>query len=201
MNIRINPREIQGNWRTGYALDVHTISSRRLLDGSFDTQYTDIGKMVNQVKYPPDRSKVQPIAEIAAQFVREEFTVNSTPVYRYFNAIIPIPPSDTNRLFQPVTEIAVKIGDLLNRPVRTDYLTKVKRTVLLKNLPDVESKRSEIQGAFVAQSQFLEKRWVLLFDDLYDSGATLTEATKALYEQGRVRHVFVLTLTQTRTSR
>ena len=129
--------------------------------------------------------------------IRVEDSDKAYTLHRYLNAIIPIPPSDTNRSFQPVTEIAAKIGILLNRPVHADYLTKVKRTVLLKNLSDIESKRAEIQGAFVVQSQALEKRWVLLFDDLYDSGATLTEATNVLYEQGRVRHVFVLTLTRT----
>ncbi len=197
MNIQINPQEIHGRWRAGYALDFHTVSSHLLPDGTYDTERTEIGELVFQVKYRHDRSKIQSIAEIAAQFVREEFIVNGDLVHRYLNAIIPIPPSDTNRSFQPVTEIAAKIGILLNRPVHTHYLTKVKQTVLLKNLLDVESKQAEIQGAFVVQSQDLQRRWVLLFDDLYDSGTTLTEATNILYEQGSVRHAFVLTLTRT----
>ena len=201
MNIQINPQEIHGRWRAGYALDFHTVSSHLLPDGRFDTEYTEIGKMVNQVKYHRDRSKIRPLAEIAAKFVEEEFAVAGHSVLRHISAIIPIPPSDTNRSFQPVTKIAVKIGDLLNRSVHTDYLTKIKQTRLLKNLSDVESKQAEIQGAFVVQSQDLQERCVLLFDDLYDSGTTLTEATNALYEQGRVRHVLVLTLTQTRTRR
>ena len=181
-------------------MDLHTVSSRLLPDGTYDTKRTEIGELVFQVKYRDDRSKIQPIAEIVAKFVKEEFAVNGDMLYRYLNAIIPIPPSDTTRPFQSVVEIAAKTGHLLNRPVHTDYLTKVKRTVLLKNLSDVESKQAEIQGAFAIQSQVLEKRWVLLLDDLYDSGATLTEATNVLYEQGRVRHVFVLTLTRTGTN-
>ncbi len=199
--LQINPREIRGNWRAGYALDVHTISSDPLPDGGFDNQYTEIGEIVNQAKYRFDWSKIQPLAEIAAKFVKEEFAVDGHPVLPYISVIIPIPPSDINRSFQPVLKIAAKIGDLLNRPVRTDYLTKVKRTALLKNLPDVESKHTEIQGAFVVQSQDLKEHCVLLFDDLYDSGTTLKEATDVLYEQGRVSHVLVLTLTQTRTGK
>ena len=115
--------------------------------------------------------------------------------------ILPIPPSDTNRAFQLVIEIAQEIGQLLNLPVRTDYLTKIKQTVTLKNLPDVESKREQLQGAFVVHTQDFKDRCVLLFDDLYDSGTTLTEVTKVLYEQGCVRHVLALTLTRTRTGR
>ena len=106
-----------------------------------------------------------------------------------------------NRTFQPVTEIAKEIEKLLNLPIRTDYLTKIKQTVPLKNLPDVESKREQLKGAFVVQTQDFKDRCVLLFDDLYDSGVTLTEVSKILYEQGGVRHVLVLTLTRTRTGR
>ena len=197
--LQINPREIRGNWRAGYALDVHTISSCFLPDETYDTERTEIGELVYQVKYRHAWSKIQSLAEIAAKFVKEEFAVDGHPALPYISAIIPIPPSDINRPFQPVTEIAAKIGSLLNRPVRTNYLTKVKRTKSLKSLPDIESKRSEIQEAFVVQSQDLQERCVLLFDNLYDSGTTLTEATDVLYEQGRVRYVLVLTLTQKRT--
>ena len=201
MNIQINRQEIHGNWRAGYALDFHTVSSHLLPDRTYDTERTEIGELVFQVKYRDNRSKVQPIAEIAAKFVKEEFLVNGYSILPYLSAVIPIPPSDTNKSFQLVPEIAAKIGSLLNRPVRTNYLTKVKRIKSLKSLPDIESKRSEIQEAFVVQSQDLQERCVLLFDDLYDSGTTLTEAADVLYEQGRVRHVLALTLTQTRTGK
>ena len=198
--INLNPQEIHGNWQAGYALDFHTVSSRLLPDGTYDTERTEIGELVYQVKYRHDRGKIQPIAEIAAKFVREDFTVTGDLVHRYLNAIIPIPFSDTNRPFQPVPEIAAEIGNLLNRPVRTDYLIRERPTRLIRDLRH-EERQAEIQGAFIVQSQDLRGRWVLLFDDLYDSGATLTEVTNVLYEQGRVRHVLVLTLTQTRTRR
>jgi predicted amidophosphoribosyltransferase len=200
LQINLNPQEIHGNWQAGYALDFHTVSSRLLPDGTYDTERTEIGELVYQAKYRHDRSKIQPIAEIAAQFIREEFTVNGDLVHRYFNAIIPIPFSDTNRPFQPVPEIAAEIGNLLNRPVFTNYLIRERPTRLIRDLRH-EERQAEIQGAFIVQSQDLRGRWVLLFDDLYDSGATLTEVTNVLYEQGRVRPVLVLTLTQTKTRR
>ena len=197
----INPQEILGNWRAGWALDVHTLSSRPLPGGGYDTERTEFGELVFQLKYRHDRSKIQPIAEIAAKFVKEKFAVDGHLVLPYITAIIPIPPSDINRGFQPVTEVAQEIGRLLNVPVRTDYLTKAKQTIPLKNLPDVENKREQLHGAFAVRSQDLKNRCVLLVDDLYDSGTTLTEATKVLYEQGGVQHVLVLALTRTRTGR
>jgi predicted amidophosphoribosyltransferase len=200
LQINLNPQEIHGNWQAGYALDFHTVSSRLLPDGTYDTERTEIGELVYQVKYRHDRGKIQPIAEIAAKFVREDFTVTGDLVHRYLNAIIPIPFSDTNRPFQPVPEIAAEIGNLLNRPVFTNYLIRERPTRLIRDLRH-EERQAEIQGAFIVQSQDLRGRWVLLFDDLYDSGATLTEVTNVLYEQGRVRPVLVLTLTQTKTRR
>ena len=197
----INPQEIHGNWRAGWALDVHTLSSRPSPGGGYDTERTEFGELVFQLKYRDDRTKIQPIAEIAAKFVKEKFAVDGYPILPYLKAILPIPPSDKNRAFQPVTEVAQEIGKLLSVPVRTDYLTKAKQTIPLKNLSDTESKREQLRGAFAVRSQDLKNRCVLLVDDLYDSGTTLTEATKVLYEQGSVQHVLVLTLTRTRTGR
>lgn len=197
--ININPRKIHGNWRAGYALDLHTVSSRRLPDGRYDTERTPIGEMVYQVKYRSDRSKIRSIAEIAAKFVRNRFVVNGYFVLRYLAAIIPIPPSDLTREFQPVTEIAKEMGQMLNLCVDTDYLQKVKQTDLLKNLQDVKRRREELRGAFVVQSPVLRGKVVLLVDDLYRSGETLKEVTDVLYRQGSVYRVLVLTLTRTRT--
>ena len=196
--ININPQEILGDWRAGYALDLHSLSSRLLPDGRYDTERTEIGEMVYQVKYHSNQSKIQPLAEIAGKFVKEEFAVDGHLVLRYLAAVIPVPPSDLTRDFQPVTEIAKEMGQMLNLPVYTDYLRKVKQTDLLKNLQNVDSKREELRGAFVIQSPVLRGKVVLLIDDLYDSGATLTELTDVLHKQGDVYRVLVLTLTRTR---
>ena len=95
--ISINRREIHGNWRAGWALDFHTISSRPLQDGGYDTDRTDFGELVFQVKYRHDRSKIQQIAETASEFIKESFTVDGYAVLPYITVIIPIPPSDITR--------------------------------------------------------------------------------------------------------
>lgn len=129
---------------------------------------------------------------------REEFAVDGHLVLPYLAAVIPVPPSDLTRGFQPVTEIAKEMGQMLNLCVDTDYLQKVKQTDLLKNLQDVERRREELRGAFEVQSPVLRRKVVLLVDDLYRSGETLKEVTDILYRQGGVSHVLVLTLTRTR---
>lgn len=197
--LKINPQKINGNWRAGWALDVHTRSSRLLADGGYDTDRTELGELVYQVKYESDKSKIKPIAETAAQFVKDKYTVDGYPILPYLKAIIPTPPSDKNRNFQPVMDIAQEIGKLLEVQVYTDYLKKVKNTPLIKNIPNIEKKREQLQDAFVVSTKEFKDKCVLLFDDIYDSGTTLTEVAKVLYEQGDVKHVLVLTLTRRRT--
>ena len=186
--IELNPQEIRGNWRAGYALDFYSVSFG---------ERTEIGALIEQVKYYDDRSQIQPITTIATQFIEEEFVVDGHSVLSHISAIIPIPPSKTDRPFQPVPEIAEKMGSLLNLPVYRDYLIKIKQTPRLQFLPSVEAKQAAIQEAFDVRSQDLQERCILLFDDVCDSGTTLTEATNVLYKQGRVSHVLVLALTRT----
>ena len=162
MEMNINPQGIYGNWRSGWALDVHTLSSRPLPGGGYDTERTELGEWVFQLKYRQDKTNIQPITGVAASFIREKFAVDGYLILPYLKAILPIPPSDQNRHFQPVTEVAQEIGKLLSVPVRTDCLTKVKGTVPLKNLPDVKSKSEQLRRAFVVQSQDLKDQCVLV---------------------------------------
>ncbi len=45
----------------------------------------------------------------------------------------------------------------------------------------------------------VQGRSVLLFDDLFRSGATMNAITSSLYDQGTARDVYALTLTRTRS--
>ncbi len=202
----INPQEIRGNWRSGWALDIHTISSRHLGDGKFDTTRTELGELVyrlknHDAKKTNDRTNIQPIAEVASKFVKKKFKVNDHYVYDYVKAIIPTPPSDQDRYFQPVIEIAVKMGKILGLPVPVDYLIKIKETKQHKSIESEDSRKEQLQAAFAVHTKNRTYSCVLLFDDIYRSGETLTEITHVLQKQGNISRVLVLTLTYTRTKR
>ena len=182
-------------------MDYHTVSSRLLPDGTYDTKRTEIGELVYQAKYRADRNKIQPIAKIAAKFVKEEFTVNGYPILPYVDAVIPTPPSDTTREFQPVTEIAAEIGRILGKSVILDYLFRVKEIIPVKNLEEEENRQEQLKDAYKVRFTSSEYRCVLLFDDIYRSGETVSEATNTLRRQGGISRVLVLTLTQTRTKK
>ena len=196
--MNINPKEINGNWDAGWVLDVHTLSSVPLPDGEFRTERSQLGELLYQVKYRHDRTKIPAIAEIVSEFVKGQIAVDEHRDHPFPEAIIPIPPS-TFRDFQPVIAIAAKIGEMLDLPAALNYLIKVKRTPPLKSLAHNESRQEQLKGAFDLQSHNGNFRYVLLFDDIYRSGETLTEATHLLRNKGGVSHVHVLTLTQTRT--
>jgi competence protein ComFC len=193
--MNINEQELHGNWRAGWALDLHTLSSIPTGDGGFETTRTEVGEALYQLKYHSDRSKIQPLAETACQFMQTRL------VMPYLHAIIPVPPSNLSRSFQPVLELAREIGRRLNLPVFDNYLLKTRSTEALKGIDDPETRRKELQGAFRVKYNSLAGRKVLLFDDLFRSGETLTEITDVLYNTGKVQNVYVLTITKTRSKR
>lgn len=180
-----------GNWQAGWALAYHTISSTHGGEHFFETERSEIGEMLYQLKYRSDRAKIEPLAELAAQFIETRLF---SP---HLAAIIPVPPS-VERSFQPVRELAISIGNKTGIPVALDHLTKLKGTPPLKGLDDKKSRRKELEEAFRVKDTSFSDKYVLVFDDLFRSGETLQHVTGTLLEQGRVAKVFVLTLTKTR---
>lgn len=194
MEVRINPQKLDGNWRAGWALDLHTVYSIPSGDESFDTRRTEIGELLYQLKYKNDKSKIEPIAEAATNFLKTRL------VLPYLDAIIPVPPS-IEREFQPVEELAKKIGEKVKLPVVVDYLIKVKETKPLKTIEDSQSRREQLEGAFKVRDDRFAGKYILLFDDLIRSGETLNAITDVLMQDGNVKKVFVLTITKTRSRR
>jgi len=192
--MQINPQILRGNYSAGWALDLHTSSSKLLEDGSFDTKYTEIGHALHMLKYRLDATRIEPIAEAAADFLRK------MPFFDGLDAIIPVPPSEARRL-QPVWELALAIGSRVGLPVAFDYLIKVKETRALKDLDERKSRKEELSGAFKVSDDRFARKWVLLFDDLFRSGETLNAIAYVLLTEGKVSGVFVLTITKTRTKR
>lgn len=153
-----------------------------------------IGEMLYQAKYKSDRSKIEPLARIVANVIR-----NKLIVYPYLSAIVPVPPSNQNREFQPVYEIAKLVGEYTDIPVKIDYLIRTRKTPEIKDLDDEIVRKQILEGSFAVKDLSLKMKKVLLFDDIFRSGETLMECTKVLLSQGQVENVYVLTLTKTRS--
>ena len=198
--MRLNIQKITGNWKAGWALDLHTVSSTLNSDGTFNNEQSDIGKCLSLLKYQDDRSQINPIVKATTSFLN----ILSVRCDIGFAALLPIPPSNTERDFQPVFEIAKIISKKCKIPLYENFLLKIKQTKQGKELLKEDWKK-EIEGAFDIslrgyKKDILKSKKVLLFDDLYRTGVTLEEATKMLYEKAHVQDVYVLTITKTRTS-
>ncbi len=190
----INPISIPGQWREGFALDYHTRSSEFLGydefgNAQFDTKRSEVGELLYQLKYQRNSDALEQLVQIAAEFIRVRFS--------RIDAIVPVPPTRVRRP-QPVFEIATGIGRSLGLPVVVDFVRNVKNTKELKNVYDYSERIKLLEGVHKVRDQSLSGKVVLLFDDLYRSGATLNAVTKILYEQGKCSAVYVLALTKTR---
>ena len=82
-----------------------------------------------------------------------------------------------------------------------DCVWKARETPQLKNIFDFDERLRLLDGAFEVDRAIVEDKTVLLFDDLFRSGATLNAITSVLYDRGGARDILVLTLTRTRSLR
>lgn len=189
-----SPISIRGNWKAGWALDIHTIKSIPLGNGKYDTTYTQTGKALNDLKYHNNYSQIDILANEVIAFLRTRMV---TP---YINVIIPTPASK-NREIQPVFAIAKKVSQALGIPMDTSYIIKNKSTNELKSIDSPIEREKVLLNAFSLQDLRYQNKKILLFDDLFRSGSTLKEITKILYYNGEVQNVYVVTLTKTRSKR
>jgi predicted amidophosphoribosyltransferase len=121
-------------------------------------------------------------------------------IFNYIDAIIPVPPSK-ERSLQPVTAIAIEAGKLTGKKVDTNYIKKLKSTSELKSITNPDDRAKILENAFsIIDNRYVGKD-VLLFDDLYRSGTTLKELTNVLYKYGKVKNVYIITMTKTRVNR
>lgn len=194
--IELHPIKLSGHWHEGFALDIHTISSTfvgydEYGHERFDSQYSQIGELLYRLKYGRDRSVLNEIVETATNFIANEWKIR-------IEAIVPVPPSKSNRSVQPVIEVAKGISTRLQIPY-SEAIKKVKGTPELKNVFDYQKRQELLREAFGMKSLELKGKDILLFDDLFRSGATLNAITRVLYDSGIVSRVYALTLTKTRS--
>jgi competence protein ComFC len=192
--IEIHPKEIKGSWDQGYVLDVHTISSTMIGYNEFghpefDTVRSQLGDLVYRLKYKGDKTVIPTVVEAIVGFV------NSWGIHP--SVIVPMPPSKLQRALQPVIEIAGELAQSMKVPLDSTSLKKTRATQQMKDVGDYSARVAALEAAF-ASDKGLEGKVVLLFDDLFQSGATMNVAARKLKDQGLVKAVYVLALTRTR---
>jgi competence protein ComFC len=193
LSVEINPRRLRrGPWTDGYALDWHTLGSTFLGNNQFghpmfDTKRPPVGELLYQLKYRNDQTAVDPLAETAAGFLQNIWRVK-------IDAIVPVPPSNARKL-QPVDAVANAIAARLHIPVCVRCLAKVRQTPQLKDMNEYDKRAEALKDAFKVAPELTIGKDLLLFDDLFGSGATVGHIVEVLKQQGQAKAVYLLTLT------
>lgn len=191
----VRPMRIPGRWREGYVLDYHTLGSTYLGDDEyghpmFDTKRSDVGELLYRLKYRSDAAALDELVDTAASFVRS-WNPGVT-------ILVPVPPSRA-RSQQPVHMVAEELGRKIGIPVDRNGVVRVKEMPELKNVYAYDERLRLLEGAHRVEASVVRGQTVLLFDDLYRSGATMNAITAALYDEGAVADVYALALTRTRS--
>ena len=172
--------EINGNWHKGLAYDVHTLASTYIGPDEyghdqFDTTYSEMGGLVKALKYQYDKSVIPQII----------FLLEKIKGIEKFDFIIPVPSTKKSRPFQPVDEIALALGKIRGVEVITGFLEKKTGGTELKGVDDPEQRKKLLRDAIYIPSQKKDISGcdILLVDDLFRSGSTLSVATEILYQK------------------
>jgi predicted amidophosphoribosyltransferase len=192
-SMSINPIKLIGPWDEGFALDVHTISSTYLGDDvyghpEFENEYSEMGHLLHLFKYKNVHSGLFDIIELVKPFISSWQSVQEV------SFVLPV-PSSKPRIYQPAQEIASEIASLLKVGYSDEILQKMS-SIESKGLSS--SEKQQLQGSIIKTVEATKEHNMLLVDDLYKSGATLTECIRVLREDKKIKKIFVLTMTKTR---
>lgn len=104
--------------------------------------------------------------------------------------IIPVPPSNKTREYQPVFEISKEIAKYLGKECKVDVLSKES---------NLQVKDGYNINGMIKQNKNIENEAnILIIDDLYSTGATLNEVCKVLRNDNNVKKLYCLVMTKTK---
>ena len=191
-SMAINPMEINGNWDKGFILDFHVLSSTPIGENiyghmEFDTVRTELGELVYQLKYRGRYENVDKILDLIKPFLDE------CDELREVDIVMPVPASK-KRDFQPVTEIARAIAEYLGISFTDEVLEKNTSS----QSKDMDRVNKNLSGSIVASIKATRPHNILIIDDLYSTGKTISECVSVLKADPLLKKIYVLLMTKTR---
>ena len=186
--------KLPGPWVLGYAFDVHTLKSEYTGDDQygrpcFNTERSPMGQCLYNLKYSQLFSEIEKIMDLLLS------GTDFKDFIKKIDVILPAPPSNKSRLLQPVILIAQKIAMVFQKELRQDIFI-YSNYEEIKNI-DANEKYERIKNNLNIEGNLDNSKNILIFDDVFDSGSTLTAMTNIMNEKG-YKNIFIFTLTKTR---
>lgn len=151
-----------------------------------------IQKALCDYKYQKKKSYGLKFAQLAYRFITAQ-------PFPEFDLIMPVPlhwRKEFNRGFNQVTLMGLYLGKMCQKPLVVRNLIKKINTPSQTQLNEPERKKN-VTGSFsVRRPHQVANQRILLLDDVYTTGATTAEATRALRQAG-AKKVIILTIAKT----
>lgn len=185
----LNPTRIYGTWDEGIVIDNHMIKSVFLgydEDGKekFENTRTELGELLYKFKYQKDQNSLLRIMDLIKDIL------DRWNLKEKIDIVIPVPPSNKTREYQPVFEIAKEIAKYLGKECKVDVLSKES---------NLQVKDGYNINGMIKQNKNIENEAnILIIDDLYSTGATLNEVCKVLRNDNNVKNLYCLAMTKTK---
>jgi len=148
-------------------------------------------KLIHEFKYKGRNNLAKPLSQIMINFIREY----SLPVGD-LDLIVPVPLYKTRlreREFNQAEVLGAHIAEEFKKEISSKILLRLRFTKTQTGLKDNE-RALNVAGSFaVSKNANLKNKNLLLIDDVLTTGATSSEASRALKNSG-AQAVFVLTL-------
>lgn len=157
-----------------FALDYNLVADREI----GETGYTKYGRFEHDAKENRNREALTELAEAFANLCENH------PIYRRAGIVMPIPPNPSKTFHLPV-ELAKVLSESTGKKDGTGMIRKIKETRRLQEL-SIDEKPTALKGAIEIIGD-VERKSIILIDDLYQSGFTMWSIAKLLKKKGARR--------------
>jgi len=117
--------------------------------------------------------------------------VLASEIFDACDLIVPVPLSSKRRVergFNQAETIAGCVAKILDKPVDGQSLARKVHTPMHRASMDKKARELSVKNAFeVSRPKLIEGRSILLVDDIFTSGATVSNCAKALKKKGSSR--------------
>ena len=159
-------------------------------EGDPNRDQTDVGRLRTRAKPYGGPATADGLVAADALVERLDCFLSEMRAYNKVDAIVAMPPSAPNKLFDLPTHLVEKLAQKRGLDNLTSQFSTTAGRAQMKDVPKAQ-KVDMIAGTLTATADAFSNRNVLLVDDLYQSGASANVAAMELLSAG-ARRVFGL---------